>query len=91
MTRSKFLAALVLLSAVSVTPALAQAVVQDPGAVVQTYAGAEPAHGPVRSQVWPAPVGHRQPRGVDVLGISGNTNQLDDSVIDSRIVICRGC
>ena len=85
------LAALALLSSMSATPVLAQAVVREPGAVVQTYASAQPAPGPVRSRVWPAPVGHRQPRAADVIGVADNIDQLDDSFIDRRINICRGC
>lgn len=90
MTRFKFSIAIALLASVSATPLLAEPVVRAPGAIVQTYASAEQGP-PVGSHVWPAPIGHRQPRASDIVGIASNTNQSDTATIDQRIIICRGC
>lgn len=91
MTRFKFSIAIAFLASVSSTPLLAQPVVRDPGAIVQTYASAEQGAAPVGSRVWPAPIGHRQPRATDIVGIAGNIDRSDDAIIDRRINICRGC
>jgi len=91
MTRFKLTMALALLASASATPLLAQPVVRDPAAFVQTYASAEQGSAPVGSHVWPAPIGHRQPRATGIVGIAGDIDQSDDGMIDRRINICRGC
>ena len=91
MTRFKLSLALAVLASVSATPLLAQPVVRDPAAVVQTYASAEPGPAPVGSHVWPAPIGHRQPRATDFVGTAGNIDHTEDAIVDRRINICRGC
>lgn len=94
MTRFKLSIAMALLASASATPLFAQPVVRDPAAFVQTYASAEQGPAPVGSHVWPAPVGHRQPRANDIVGvagIAGNIDRSDDAIIDRRINICRGC
>ena len=91
MSRFKFSIAIALLASVSTTPLLAQPVVLDRETIVQTYASAEQGPAPVGSHVWPAPIGHRQPLATDIVGTAGNIDQPDDSIIDRRINICRGC
>jgi hypothetical protein len=43
---------------------------------------------------WPAPIGHRQPRAVDIL-VNGRAWQVEvdklDRSLDRRLQICRGC
>ncbi len=90
MTRLKFLAALALLCSVSGTSVHAQTIIRDASDNAQAYAAAELAR-PARSHVWPAPVGHRQPRAADVPSPSSVLDRQDDARIDQRINICRGC
>jgi hypothetical protein len=75
-----------ILSAVMATPVLAQAMVQEPRA----YASNETATRP-----WSAPLGHRQPRAVDIpASISASQQIIDqeDANVDRKIKgVCRGC
>lgn len=91
MSRIEFSVAIALMASVSATPVFAEPVVRDPGAVMQTYASGEQIFAPVGNHVWPAPIGHRQPRAADIVGIAFNIDRSDDAMIDRRINICRGC
>jgi hypothetical protein len=75
-----------ILSAAMVSPVLAEAMVQEPGA----YASNETATRP-----WSAPVGHRQPRAADIpASLSGSQQIIDreDANVDMKIKgVCRGC
>jgi hypothetical protein len=75
-----------ILSATMGAPVLAQAMVREPGA----YASNETATRP-----WSAPVGHRQPRAVDIPASTSASQQIidsEDASVDRKIKgICRGC
>ncbi len=75
-----------ILSAAMATPVLAQAMVQEPRA----YASNETTTRP-----WSAPLGHRQPRAVDIpASISASQQIIDqeDANVDRKIKgVCRGC
>jgi hypothetical protein len=74
----KLLAATAVVSSVFANPALAQAVIQEPGVYAKNFPnadlGIEPlpsSHGAIatanaKTMVWPAPVGHRQPCAADI-------------------------
>jgi hypothetical protein len=51
------------------------------------------AAGGIETKPWPAPVGHRQPRAVDVPAPpSSQTLDQEDADVDRKISnICRGC
>ncbi|WP_426534237.1 hypothetical protein [Bradyrhizobium sp. McL0615] len=74
---------LVLVVVAMATPAFAHDIVRDAG----TYAMNETATRP-----WSAPVGHRQPRAVDV-PVSANVHiDPEDAIVDRKIRgVCRGC
>jgi hypothetical protein len=108
MVRLKRLAASAVLSAVIANPAFAQAVIQESGAYAKNYATADLAIGaPLssrmainetsKSTVWPAPVGHHQPRVADIPSYVSTRNTLlsldqEDTRVDRKIGgICRGC
>lgn len=108
MVRLKHVAASVILSAVIANPAFAQAVIQEPGAYAKNDPTADPGIGASpssrmainktgKSTVWPAPVGHRQPRVADIPSSAFARNtllsfDLEDARVDRKIGgICRGC
>ena len=77
MVRLKHVAASVILLAVIANPAFAQAIIQGPGAYAKNDPTADLGVGAPpslrmaidktsKSTVWPAPVGHRQPRVADI-------------------------
>ena len=109
MIKFKVLAALTILSPAIANPAFAQAVIQEPGAYAKNYPTADLGVGSSRSSrgaigtanaattVWPAPVGHRQPRAVDIppstsAGNASLSFAREDAVVDRKInSVCRGC
>lgn len=107
MVRLKHVVASAILSAMIANPAFAQAVIQEPGAYAKNYATADLAIGtPLssrmainkasKSTVWPAPVGHRQPRVTDIPSSAYTRNTLlsldqEDTSVDRKISgICHG-
>jgi hypothetical protein len=108
MVKFKHLAAIAILSKVIANPVLAQPAIQEPGAHGKNYPNADLVMGSQRSPraaistrssrttVWPAPVGHRQPRLADVPSAAAAPNALlsfhQDASVDRKINgICRGC
>jgi hypothetical protein len=108
MIKLKLVAASAILSAVIANPAFAQAIIQESGAYAKNYATADLATGaplssPMainkasKSPVWPAPVGHHQPRVADIPSSVSTRNTLlsldqEDASVDRKIGgICRGC
>jgi hypothetical protein len=109
MIKLKLLAATVMLLPVFANPARAQAVIQEPGVYAKNYPNADlgigslpSSHGAIatanaKTTVWPAPVGHRQPRAADIPSSGSGRNaslRLDqeDASVDRKInSICRGC
>jgi hypothetical protein len=108
MVRLKHVAASAILSALLANPTFAEAVIQESGASVKNYATADLAIGAPpsarmainitsKSTVWPAPVGHRQPRVADIPTSASNLNTLlsldqEDASVDRKISgVCRGC
>jgi hypothetical protein len=105
----KLLAATAILSSVFANPALAQPVIQEPGVYAKNSPnedlgiGSRPSsHGAIatangKTTVWPAPVGHRQPRAADIPSLGSRrkaSQRLDqeDVAVDRKInSICRGC
>jgi hypothetical protein len=75
-----------ILSAAMAPPVLAQAMVHEPG----EYASNETTTRP-----WSAPVGHRQPRAVDIPASTSVSQQIidhEDANVDRKIKgVCRGC
>jgi hypothetical protein len=75
-----------ILSAAMALPAIAQAMVREPAA----YASNETSTRP-----WSAPVGHRQPRAVDIPASTSLSQQIidqEDAIVDQKIKgVCRGC
>ena len=60
----------------------------------RTTAAAPFLSGRVTMVAWPAPIGHRQPRVVDIpTSNSASPSQLDmlDKALDRKLTICRGC
>jgi hypothetical protein len=86
MINSRLLRWGVILSATMAFPVLAQAMVQEPGA----YASNETTTRP-----WLAPVGHRQPRAIDIPASTSASQQIidqEDANVDRKIKgVCRGC
>lgn len=108
MIKLKLVAATAILSAVIANPASAQAIRQERGAYAKDYTTADLAIGvpfssPMainaasKSTVWPAPVGHHQPRVADIPSSVSTRNTLlsldqEDASVDRKISgICRGC
>jgi hypothetical protein len=108
MIKLKVVAASAILSAVIANPAFAQAIIQESGAHAKNYATADlaigaPLSSPMainkanKSTVWPAPVGHHQPRVTDIPSSVSTRNTLlsldqEDASVDRKIGgICRGC
>jgi hypothetical protein len=109
MVKFKHLAAIASLSAVIANPVLAQPVIQEPSAYAMNDPVADLGIGSQRSShaaistrsaqttVWPAPVGHRQPRLADVPSSAAKADTLlnleqEDASVDRKISgICRGC
>jgi hypothetical protein len=104
----KHMAASAILSAVIANPAFAQVVIQVPGVYAKNYPTADLAIGTPpsarmainktsKSTVWPAPVGHHQPRVTDIPSSVSTRNTLlsldqEDASVDRKIGgICRGC
>jgi hypothetical protein len=104
----KLVAATAILSAVIANPASAQVITRERGAYAKDYKTADLAVGVPRSSptriataskstVWPAPVGHHQPRVADIPSpVSTHTTPLsldqEDASVDRKISgICRGC
>jgi hypothetical protein len=103
MIKFRHLAAIAILSAIA-NPVLAQA-----GVYAKNSPGADLGIGSPRSSpgaigtanaettVWPAPVGHRQPRAADIPSSgSGPKDSLsldqEDATVDRKVNgICRGC
>jgi hypothetical protein len=86
MINSRLLRWAAILSATMAFPVLAQAMVQEPRA----YASNETTTRP-----WSAPVGHRQPRAIDIPASTAASQQIidqEDANVDRKIKgICRGC
>jgi hypothetical protein len=86
MTIFRLLGLAAILSAAMATPVLAQAIVQEPRA----YASNETTIMP-----WSAPIGHRQPRAVDVPASTSASQQIidqEDANVDRKVKgVCRGC
>ena len=84
---TKWLLAAALLVLIANPAAIAQTGATKPGAAPSTSLGS----------VWPAPVGHRQPRVDEVppeknLGNPNDPISREDAVLDRKIKsICRGC
>jgi hypothetical protein len=109
MIRLKLLAATAILSSVFANPVLAQAPIQEPGVYAKNFSNADLDIGSLPSSheaiatanakttVWPAPVGHRQPRAADIPSLgSGRKASLrldqEDVAVDRKInSVCRGC
>jgi hypothetical protein len=109
MVKFKHLAAIAILSTVIANPVLAQPIIQEPIAYAMNDPVADLGIGSQRSSraaistrsaqttVWPAPVGHRQPRLADVPSSAATPNTLlsldqEDASVDRKISgICRGC
>jgi len=105
----KLLAATAILSSVFANPALAQAVIQESGVYAKNSANADlgigslpPSRGAIatataKTTVWPAPVGHRQPRAADIPSLGSRRKaslslDQEDAAVDRKInSICRGC
>ena len=75
-----------ILSAAIASLALAQAMSQQPLASASNETATRP---------WLAPVGHRQPRAIDVPTSTSTSQQIvdqEDAIVDRKIRgICRGC
>lgn len=86
MINFRLLGLAIILSAAMATPVLAQAMVQVPRA----YASNETTTRP-----WSAPLGHRQPRAVDIPASISPSQQIidqEDANVDRKIKgVCRGC
>ena len=106
MIKFRVLVTLTILSSAIASPALAQAVIQEPGAYSKNYPtadlGISSSRGAIgaakaATTVWPAPVGHRQPRAVDIPPSTSAANASlsfarEDAIVDRKInSICRGC
>jgi hypothetical protein len=84
MIRFKLFVSTAILSAAIANSALAQTIVPEP----TVYASNE-----ITTKPWPAPVGHRQPRAIDIPA-SASHQSLDpeDANVDRKISgVCRGC
>jgi hypothetical protein len=96
MVKFKHLAAIAILSTVIANPVLAQTVIQESSAYAKNYPVAISTRS-AQTTVWPAPVGHRQPRLSDVVSSAATPNALlsldqEDASVDRKISgICRGC
>jgi hypothetical protein len=107
MVNMKHLAAIVILSSTIANHALAQEVIEEADVQPKNYhitnhgvGSSESSKRSIatlgNSTVWLAPIGHRQPRAVD---IPKSTPEPEDTVIldrenavvDGEISICRGC
>jgi hypothetical protein len=84
MTRFKLLVSTAILSTAIVNSVLAQAMVPEPGIFASNEMTAKP---------WPAPVGHRQPRVIDIpASASQQIIDQEDANVDRKIRgVCRGC
>ena len=108
MIKLKLLGATAILSSIFANPALAQAVIQEPGVYAKNFPNADLSFGSWPSSpgamaaangkttVWPAPVGHRQPRAADIPSSESGKASLpldqEDVAVDRKInSICRGC
>jgi len=109
MIKFNVLVALTILTSAIANPALSQTVIQESGAYPKNYPTADLDIGSSRSSrraigaanaattVWPAPVGHRQPRRVDIPPSTSAANASlsfarEDAIVDRKINnICRGC
>jgi hypothetical protein len=84
MTRFKLFVSTAILSAAIANSALARTIMPDPSVYALSENMAKP---------WPAPVGHRQPRAIDIPA-SASPQSLDqeDANVDRKISgVCRGC
>ena len=86
MTIFRLIGLAAILSAAMATPVLAQAMAQEPRA----YASNETTTMP-----WSAPIGHRQPRAVDIPASTSASQQIidqEDANVDRKVKgVCRGC
>jgi hypothetical protein len=86
MLNSRRLGWAAILSAATAFRVLAHATVQEPG----VYASNETTTRP-----WSAPVGHRQPRAIDIPASASASQQIidqEDANVDQKIKgVCRGC
>jgi hypothetical protein len=84
MTRFKRLLSTAILSMAMANTALAQAIVSEPDVLASNETTSKP---------WPAPVGHRQPRAIDIPASASHQNlDPEDANVDRKISgICRGC
>jgi hypothetical protein len=84
MTRFKLLLSTVILSTAMAGPVFAQAIVSEPRILASNETTSKP---------WPAPVGHRQPRAIDIPASASHQNlDPEDANVDRKISgICQGC
>jgi hypothetical protein len=67
------------------------------GAAMMERPALEPPRGDAGGMVWQAPVGHRQPRPVDIPAVRPKPGEFDvelerlDRALDGRLQICRAC
>jgi len=101
MTKFKLIAALAIVLPAIASPVLAQAVIQEPGAYAKNVPDGDLGIRSLRSSrgtnVWPAPVGHRQPRQADIPSSAAGKRvslifEQEDALVDRKISgVCRGC
>jgi len=84
MTRFKLLLSTVILSTAMAGPVFAQAIASEPRMLASNEMNTKP---------WLAPVGHRQPRVIDIPASASPQNiDPEDAAVDRKIRgICRGC
>jgi hypothetical protein len=105
MSKRTLLGVAAILSTAIATPALAQAVSEEPGAVVGRgttdamaslpLPGSLMAGSETTTRPWSAPIGHRQPRVADIppsTSVTQQTLDKEDAEVDRKISgVCRGC
>jgi hypothetical protein len=105
MSKRTLLGVAAILSTAIAAPALAQAVSQEPGAVVGRgtadamaslpFPGLMKAGNETTTRPWSAPIGHRQPRVADIpqsTSVTQQTLDKEDADVDRKIRgVCRGC
>ena len=85
-----------LLAALALSSLLCSASAGAQDASAQDRRPAETTGSAAASGVWPAPVGHRQPRASDIPADTQRTAEQErqlqrDREIDKKLWICRGC
>jgi hypothetical protein len=105
MNKCTLLGVAAILSTAITLPVRAQAVFQEPGAVVDRGTaeamaslpspGLSMAGNETTTRPWSAPVGHRQPRAADIppsTSVTQQTFDKEDAEVDRKIRgVCRGC